>query len=229
MSSTIDVFIDDENKPANIPKYEMIMTQSFDLRPRQITAINTSGVRITLDKRSENEVSDIWVKFGRDITMGEAETQRFVAQDLENNNIAVVRAPRVYLAFTWCGFGFIVTEYINGQMCGDSDIPLVAAAVQHLITIRSPSPTPGPVGGGLIEHPFFIERTSSIQYESVEELEAHINGVSVPLCFALSFSHLGCSPDDDSEHRFYARRGGASALASSLSSPVTACVSASLT
>jgi hypothetical protein len=198
MSSNVNVFINDENKPANIPSYETIIKQCFDLRPGQVTAINTSGVRIILDKRSDTEVSDIWVKFGSDITMGEAKTQRFVAQYLESNNIAAVGAPRVYLAFTWDRFGFIVTKYIDGQTCGDSDIPLVAAAVKHLITIPSPSPTPGPVGGGLIEHPFFVYRTSSIWYNSVEELQAHINGVSLPLCLTLSLSQLGCSPADNS-------------------------------
>jgi hypothetical protein len=182
MSSTVNVFIENENKPANIPSYETIIKQCFDLRPRQVTTINTSGVRITVDKRSDTEVSDIWVKFGSDITMGEAKTQCFVAQYLESNDIAAVRAPCVYLAFTWGGFGFIVTEYIDGQICDDSDIPLVAAAVQYLITIPSPSTTPGPVGGGLIEHPFFVYRMSSILYNSVDELQAHINGVSVPFC-----------------------------------------------
>ncbi len=198
MSSKVDVFIDDEKKPANIPSYEMIITQCFDLGPHQATATNISSVRITLDKRSDNEVSDIWVKFGRNITMGEAKTQRFVAQYLEANDNPAVRAPRVYIAFTWGDFGFIVAEYIDGQICGNSDIGLVVAAVQSLITIPSPSSTPGPVGGGLIEHPFFINRTLSIWYESVQELEDHINGVSVPLYLALSLSHLGCFPDDNS-------------------------------
>jgi hypothetical protein len=185
MSSNVDVFINDKDKPANIPKYEMIITQCFDLGPRQATAANISGVRITLDKRSDNEVSDIWVKLGRNITMAEAETQRFVAQYLEENDIPAVRAPRVYLAFTWGGLGYIVTEYIHGQICGDSDISVVAAAVQSLITIPSSSSTPGPVGGGLIEHPFFINRTSSIRYESVKELQDHMNGVSFPICLGL--------------------------------------------
>ena len=75
MTSTVNVFINDENKLANIPSYETIIKQCFDLRPGQVTAINTSGVRITLDKRSDTEVSDIWVKFGSDITMAEAKTQ----------------------------------------------------------------------------------------------------------------------------------------------------------
>ncbi len=154
MSSKVDVFINDEKKPANILSYETIITQCFDLGPHQATATNISGVRITLDKRFDNEVSNIWVKFGRNITMGEAKTQRFVAQYLEANDNPAVRALRVYIAFTWDDFSFIVAEYIDGQICGDSDIALVAAAVQSLITISSPSSTPGPVGGGLIEHPF---------------------------------------------------------------------------
>ncbi|CAA7261249.1 unnamed protein product [Cyclocybe aegerita] len=204
MSSTVDVFISDENKPANIPSYATIITQCFDLGPQQATATNISGVRITLDKRSDNEVSNIWVKFGSNITMGEAKTQRFVAQYLEDNNNPAVRAPRVYLAFTWGSFGFIVAEYIDGQMCGDADIALVAAAVQSLIDIPSPSSTPGPVGGGVIEHPFFIHRTSSIGYESVKELQDHMNGI---LCVT----------------------GGSGVLTSSPSSPVTACSSVYLT
>ncbi|KAH9160945.1 hypothetical protein EDB89DRAFT_818080 [Lactarius sanguifluus] len=177
MSSKVDVFINDEKKPANIPSYQTIITQCFHLGPHQATATNISGVRITLDKRSDNEVNNIWVKFGRNITMGEAKTQRFVAQYLEANDNTAVRAPRVYIAFTWGDFGFIVAEYIDGPICGDSDVALVAAAVQSLIAIPSPSSTPGPVGGGLIEHPFFINRTSSIWYESVQELEDHINGI----------------------------------------------------
>jgi hypothetical protein len=190
MSSKVNVFINGKDKPANIPKYETIIKQCFDLGPRQATTTNISGVRITLDKRSDNEVSDIWVKHGREITMAEAETQCFVAQYLEDNDIPAVRAPCVYLAFTWGGFGYIVTEYIDGQICGDSDIALVAAAVQSLITIPSSSSIPGPVGGGLIEHPFFINRTSSIRYESVKELQDHMNGVSVPLVLPCPFRTL---------------------------------------
>jgi hypothetical protein len=100
MTSTVNVFIENENKPANIPSYE-----SFDLRPTPAVTPPRS-----LDKSSDSEVSDIWVKFGSDITMGEAKTQCFVAQYLGSNDIAAVRAPRVYLAFMWGSFGFIVSE-----------------------------------------------------------------------------------------------------------------------
>ena len=52
---------------------------------------------------------------------------------------------------------------------------------QSLITVQGPTAEPGPAGGGPIEHRFFVECKSSITYRSVDELEGHINGVSVPL------------------------------------------------
>ncbi len=127
-------------------------------------------------------------------------TERFVSQYLEEHNIAAVRAPRVYLAFTWGAFGFIVSEYIDGPMCDFSDITPVAAAVQALLKIPSPSSTPGPVGGGVIEHPFFLDWMPDIWYNTVEELQRHVNGVSVQFCncLVLSLSHLGCFLDDAS-------------------------------
>jgi hypothetical protein len=227
MTSTVHICFEDENKPANFPNYATIIQRYNEEYPRQTTEINISGVRLSLDKSSDNEVSDLWVKAG--VRMGEARTQRYVAQHLQNNAIATVRAPHVYLAFTWCGVGYIVSEYIDGKMCDDSDIPRVAAAVQALISIPTPSPSsaPGPVGGGPIEHPFFIDRTSSIRYESVEELQDHVNGVSVPPCLALSLSRLGCSPADDSQRRSYATQGGRGAL--NLAKTFTACASAYLT
>ncbi|KAI0794666.1 hypothetical protein C8Q74DRAFT_1249984 [Fomes fomentarius] len=177
MSYEVTVHIDDEDKPTNIPDYEFIIKQSFNLRPHQTNAINLNSVRITLDARSDHDVSNIWVKFAPSVTMREARTQQFVSQYLEQHNIAAVRAPRVYLAFTWGDFGFIVSEYVDGPMCEYSDIDLVAAAVQAMLKIPSPSSTPGPVGGGVIEHPFFLERTSDIWYETVEELQRHVNGI----------------------------------------------------
>lgn len=177
--SSIEVFIDDEGKPTNIPDYETIVRQSFALRPRQTTTINVTGVRITLDKTSDRDVSDIWVKFGPCITMGEAMTQRYVAKHLQADKNSAVRAPTVYLAFTRGAYIFIVSEFIDGQMCHHSDSTLIAAAVQALIAIPSPSVKPGRVGGGLIEHPFFVDRNADIEYESVEELEAHVNGASL--------------------------------------------------
>ncbi|KDR86117.1 hypothetical protein GALMADRAFT_205301 [Galerina marginata CBS 339.88] len=175
----VEVVINAESKPENLPTPEEIIKQCFDLGPLQTTPTNINGVRLTLVKKSKNDASDVWVKYGGNTRMGEARTQNFVAQYLDDKADSAVRAPRVYLAFTWSDWGYIVMEYIDGQICGHSDVAQVAAAVQTLIAVPNPSSTsaPGPVGGGVIEHPFFIERTSSIWYESVEELEDHINGI----------------------------------------------------
>ena len=64
----------------------------------------------------------------------------------------------------------------------------------------------------MIEHPFFIDRTSSIWYESVEELENHINGVSVPLCLTLSLSHPGSFPDENSKRSIWKNLRGYATL-----------------
>ena len=188
MTSTVYICFEDEKKPANFPNYETIITRYEKEHPLQVTDINVSGVRLSLDKSSDNEVSNLWVK--ADVRMGEARTQRYIEEQLQSNTITAVRVPHIYLAFTWCGQGYIVSEYIDGKMCDDLDIPSVIAAVQALIRIPSPSSTPGPVGGGRIEHPFFVDRTSSIWYESVEELEDHVNGVRVPPCLALAVLQL---------------------------------------
>lgn len=175
------VFINDKNKPANIPDCPTIITQSFKLGPGQVTATNISGLRLTLSKTSDQDsadVSDIWVKYGVEITMAEAQTQHFISQYLQHAKCTTVRAPRVYIAFTWKRFGFIVSEFIYGQQCESSDDVLISDAVKTLINIQSPdSRKPGPVGGGLIEHPFFCHRLSDIEYESVEDLEDHVNGI----------------------------------------------------
>ncbi|KAF8644305.1 hypothetical protein AX16_008552 [Volvariella volvacea WC 439] len=177
MASTVSVFINDKDKPENIPDYSTIIQRCAELGSLQATATNVSGVRITLDKRSDRDVSNVWVKSGLGITMAEAATQCLVAQYLDKNNIPTVRAPRVYLAFTWGDIGYIVTEYINGSTCSSSDDALIAAAVKDLIQIQSPGPKPGPVGGGRIEHPFFVDRKSSVEYASVKDLEDHVNNI----------------------------------------------------
>ena len=73
----------------------------------------------------------------------------------------------------------VVMDYIDGALCEASDAPRVAAAVQALTTIPAPPEQvqPGPVGGGLINHRFFIDWESSVAYESVGSLQKHFNGV----------------------------------------------------
>jgi hypothetical protein len=65
-----------------------------------------------------------------------------------------------------------------------NDVKAVAAAVQQLTDIKMPTGTaPGPIGGGLIGHDFFVERLSALKYPTVRHLEAQINQV----CFLLAF------------------------------------------
>lgn len=108
----------------------------------------------------------------------------------DSNN--VVRVACVYLAFQYGMSGFIVMEYVDGKICETSDAPQAAAVVQSLIAIPAPSLQPGPISGGPIDHPFFIDWQSSVRYDSVELLQSHLNRVSVlllarPLA-AVSFS-----------------------------------------
>ncbi|KAK0216865.1 hypothetical protein IW262DRAFT_1276384 [Armillaria fumosa] len=174
--SKIKIVIDAKNKPTNLPSPEAIIDQCPSLARDQFTATSIHGVRLALDKGSNDDAASVWVKFGWGITMGEARTQSLVAQVLDDNGDPAVLAPCVYLAFESLGIGYIVMEFIDGKTCDDSDAGLVAAAVESLIAIQGPK-TPGPADGGLIEHCFFVEGRSSTWYETVQELEDHINSI----------------------------------------------------
>ena len=176
--SNIELVIDADNKPANLPSLDMIIEQCWRAYP-QISASNQRGCCL-VDESGDNAVC-AWVKFGSSIAMSEARTQHFVTQVLNDKAGAAVRSPYVYLAFSLDRIGYIVMEYIDGSICEDSDARLVADAVESLITIQSPTTEPGPIGGGPIVHRFFLEWQSSVTYKSVDLLEKHINGVSVPV------------------------------------------------
>jgi hypothetical protein len=69
-------------------------------------------------------------------------------------------------------------QYIDAPECGEEDHQLVIRAVQTLISVKGPSSAAGPVDGGRVIHNFFVDWTSAITYETVDELQQHINGVS---------------------------------------------------
>jgi hypothetical protein len=106
--------------------------------------------------------------------MAEALTQDYVARFFIASSRAGVRVPRVYAAFSRDGsywpIGYIIMQYIDTPDCGERDYQLVARAVQTLIGVKGPSSSPGPVGGGSIIHNFFLDWTSPITYETVDEL-----------------------------------------------------------
>ena len=123
-----------------------------------------------------------WAKYGVNVTITEALTQDWVARVLAADPTTFVHVPRVFDAFAIpkgrFNIGIIVMEYLALPDCGQSDCELVAKAVQRLHCIKAPSLAPGPVGGGPAVHPFFLDWDSRITYETVGELEEHINGVS---------------------------------------------------
>ncbi|KIO23191.1 hypothetical protein M407DRAFT_78393 [Tulasnella calospora MUT 4182] len=122
-----------------------------------------------------------WIKYGPNVTMAEALTQDCVAKVLSANPAAGVQVPRVYMAFSIDNptypIGYIVMEHIDAPDCDEKDYELVAKAVQTLISVPGPNLVPGPVGGGCVTHTFFVEWTSAITYDTVEELQQHINGI----------------------------------------------------
>ncbi|KAG8964190.1 hypothetical protein FRC00_003536 [Tulasnella sp. 408] len=123
-----------------------------------------------------------WIKYGPNVSMDEAYTQDWVAKVLDAEPEADVRVPRVYMAFTNIrrsgSIGYIVMEFIDAPDCTSGDVKLVARAVQKLISVRGPSSAPGHVGGGPAVHTFFVDdRTAPFPYETVQELEQHVNGI----------------------------------------------------
>jgi len=175
--SKVRLVIDFDTKPASLPSLDEIIQKSQE-------APNS-------DKRTFplfDEVSGVacaFVKRGRSIKMGEAFMQDLVTKTFNDKPDAALRAPLIYLAFEYLGIGFIVMEHIEGLICTDADVELVAAAVNSLINIKGSTLEPGPIGGGNIPHPFFMDWESSIEYKSVKDLENHINGVGVPFKLAL--------------------------------------------
>ena len=78
-------------------------------------------------------------------------------------------------------------EYIDGAAPGlnDRDLADAAAAIRFLVTLRAPDLVPGPIGGGLIRHPFFHDRESAVVYPTVGWLELHINRASRTIRLAI--------------------------------------------
>ncbi|RXW16962.1 hypothetical protein EST38_g8894 [Candolleomyces aberdarensis] len=122
-----------------------------------------------------------WVKYGPSTSLAEATTQDWVSKTLNANPAQGVRAPRVFDAFLSPhpklprNIGYIVMEYIDLPDCDENDFKLVARAMNCLIELESPSSAPGPVGGGEAVNAFFPYWDSGLTYNSVRELEEHIN------------------------------------------------------
>ena len=123
-----------------------------------------------------------WIKYGFNVGMDEAFTQGWVATYLDAHPEADIKVAHVFATFTSphpaSTIGYIVMEHINAPDCDDSHHEQVAKAVAALLRIEAPNDVPGHYGGGAVVHSLFFEWESEIKYESKEELENHLNGVS---------------------------------------------------
>ena len=120
-------------------------------------------------KASEQAV----IKFGVGVTESEANNQKGAYALLDSS---IVRVPRVYRFFTKGEYGYIVMEYIEGQVL----IPLedqqliyrVARILAYLATLSCN--TPGPLMSGVPRGLFWPE-TEEITFKTIRDVERYFN------------------------------------------------------
>jgi hypothetical protein len=170
--------------PADLPPLDRIVQHCADAGYRQ------NGTYFAVEG-----IPRFWIKYGTDITLGEALTQDQVAQIVNADPTSVVRVPQVYLVFLRERCRYIVMQYIAGDTVArrqpspsryaKGDVAAVAAAVKQLIDLRVPAGTPpGHVGGGPIGHDFFAECKSTSEYPTVGDLQAQVNKVRFQVAFS---------------------------------------------
>jgi len=144
--------------------------------------------------------------------MAEMLNQDFAFNALEGmpqQRRAGIHVPKIYRVIEEGADGvYIVMEYVNGKTLkelleeGVSHDQLqeyynqIAKAIELFLSIKVPDGvTPGPVGGGIIKHPLFKDTIASIEYNSVDELQQHVNNVGLQqyhTCIILTAGLLGC-------------------------------------
>lgn len=175
-----------DDLPANLPSLDTIVQHCA------AAGYGQNGVCFEVDG-----VPRFWIKYGRDLSLGEALTQNQVAQIVNADSASAVRVPEVYLVFFRKSRRYIVMQYVAGDTvasrnprpgkCSKRDLAAVVGAVKQLITLRVPADTqPGYIGGGPIGHDFFNEWKSTDEYPTVRHLEAQINRVSSYATFTLT-------------------------------------------
>jgi hypothetical protein len=93
-----------------------------------------------------------WGEYGAAITLGEARTQKQVAEIANADPEGVVGVPDVYLVFSRGNCRYIVMQHVEGVTVGsrqsssgkyaEDDLKAVVAAVEWLLTLRMPADTP---------------------------------------------------------------------------------------
>lgn len=123
----------------------------------------------------ENGSPLFYIKYGPAITMTEAINQRYFFDKLKG--IPTIRIAQVFEAFQANAWTYIVMEYIRS--CGFASPNQIADAVALLLGVDPPpNAKSGPVGGGLMHHLAFKDRTASKVFSSNAELETAINHVN---------------------------------------------------
>lgn len=135
-----------------------------------------------------------YVKFGLpSMLKPELQNHQYVfgaLRDMPPAKTRGIRIPEIYRTLESDGKFFIVMEYVPGstlgqlldQKGGESKQGAltnhIARAMRLLMSIPAPAgQKPGPVGGGQIRHSLFKDDTSYCVYQSVDELENHLNVV----------------------------------------------------
>ena len=133
-----------------------------------------------------------YIKYGYTVTIGEVRMQRYVYDAfgwMMNASVSGVKVPEIYHAFQSGCQTYIVMEYVDGETVGSQlrgssmerknwIYHQIAKAITQLLRVPVPSDSrPGPVGGGCIQHHFFRDNVAPKEYDSVDELQRHINKV----------------------------------------------------
>jgi hypothetical protein len=176
--ASIPLAVENSNLPAWLPTPHAVVMKCSQHGP------GPSG----FVEYSPDGTESAWIKYGRTVAMGEARTQDFTANIVNSDKGCVVRVPRIFFAFRYKGVGYIVIQHIHGHDCSQDDTEKVALAVKRLRSIDSPTVSPGPVGGGPVTHRLFADHRSSIRYDSVGELQEHVNNVSGAFTLDIDYS-----------------------------------------
>ena len=167
----IQVAIENPDAPAWLPTPNIIVRKCRSRAKDKISGF---------EEHSPNGSESVWIKHGSEVDLGEARTQKYIADIVNSDEKCIVRVPQVYCAFWHNEVGYLVMEYVPGRDCNDDDLEAVISAVQRLWAIESPTNAPGPVGGGLIVHCFFPDSWACIEYDSIEALQDHVNRACPP-------------------------------------------------
>ncbi|TVY19750.1 hypothetical protein LARI1_G002452 [Lachnellula arida] len=121
---------------------------------------------------------EVVVKFGCGVTAEEADNQKKAFELLDRNN---VRVPQLYRFFThdmrdgFPPFGFIVMEYIHGEICQSPDSNQIDKIAQILLYFsRIQGQHPGPLQRG-ISHGLLWEENGKPAFKTVQQMESWLN------------------------------------------------------